>query len=204
MPCVLTTKVFTEPLGSLVASVFALVCLGSFIWWQQKQCMLLQNSAWGGYAVRPWIVECKKNRRWDSALRRAGGIREGRREYSLLMNCLRMIDKKVDSPENQSWVNVEFQKFACHEEWLYGIEGRRKVSEKNSDKWTWFFNPQREAGDVWCLPPVWNLRAVIWFPFPISCHVFFCLVLLLFLPCHFSANGPFSWLFSRKLSNIFC
>ena len=36
----------------------------------------------------------------------------------------------------------------------------------------------------------------------LSC--FFCPVLLLFLSCHFSANGPFSWLFSRKLSNIFC
>ena len=33
----------------------------------------------------------------------------------------------------------------------------------------------------------------------LSC--FFCLVLLLFLSCHFSANGPFSWLFSWKLSN---
>ena len=84
--------------------------------------------------MRPWIVECKKSWRWDSALRRAGGIRERRREYSLLMNCLRTIDKKVDNPENRSWVNVEFQKFACHEVWLYGIEGRRKVSEENSDK----------------------------------------------------------------------
>ena len=28
--------------------------------------------------------------------------------------------------------------------------------------------PPREAGDVWCLPPVWNLRAVIWFHFAIS------------------------------------
>ncbi len=27
--------------------------------------------------------------------------------------------------------------------------------------------PRREAGDVWCLPPVWNLRAVIWFHFAI-------------------------------------
>ena len=33
--------------------------------------------------------------------------------------------------------------------------------------------PQREAGDVWCLPPVWSLRAVIWFHFAI-----FSLVLL--------------------------
>ena len=28
--------------------------------------------------------------------------------------------------------------------------------------------PRREAGDVWCLPPVWNLRAVIWFHFAVS------------------------------------
>ena len=37
----------------------------------------------------------------------------------------------------------------------------------------------------------------------LSCFFFSpCLVLLLFLSCHFSANGPFSWLSSRKLSNI--
>ena len=45
-----------------------------------------------------------------------------------------MTDKKLDSPVNQSWDNVEFQKFACHEVWLYGTEGRRKVDEENSDK----------------------------------------------------------------------
>ena len=28
-------------------------------------------------------------------------------------------------------------------------------------------------------------------------------LVLLFLSCNFSANGPFTWLFSRKLSNIF-
>ena len=72
-------------------------------------------------------IECKKNRRWDSTLWRVGGNRAGRREYSLVTNCLRTIDKKVNYPENQSWVNVEFRKFVCHEVWLYGIEGRRKV-----------------------------------------------------------------------------
>ena len=52
--------------------------------------------------------------------------------------------------------------------------------------------PRREFGDVSCHPPVWNLRAVIRFPFPISSLGFFlCLVLLLFLSCNFSANGPF-------------
>ena len=55
-------------------------------------------------------------------------------KYSLVTNCLRTIDKKVDNPENQSWVNDEFQTFACHEVWLYGTEGRRKVEEDNSDK----------------------------------------------------------------------
>ena len=28
--------------------------------------------------------------------------------------------------------------------------------------------PQRETGDVWCLPPVWTLGAVIWFHFAVS------------------------------------
>ena len=63
--------------------------------------------------------------------------------------------------------------------------------------------PRREASDVWCHPPVWNLSAVIWFPFPISSLVFFCLVLLLFLSCHFSANGPFSWPFFQKTVKYF-
>ena len=47
--------------------------------------------------------------------------------------------------------------------------------------------PRREAGDVWCYPPVWNLRAVIWF---------FCL-------CHFSAHGPVSCLFFQKTLKYF-
>ena len=41
------------------------------------------------------------------------------------------------------------------------------------------------------LPPVWNLRAVVRFPFPNL--LFFCLTLLLFLSLSFSTNGPFSF-----------
>ena len=37
----------------------------------------------------------------------------------------------------------------------------------------------------------------------LSLLLFFCLVLLLFLPGHFSANGPFSLYFSRKLLKYF-
>ena len=62
---------------------------------------------------------------------RAGGNKAGKREYSLVTNCLRTTDKKVDNSENQSWVNVEFQTFACQEVWLYAIEGRRKADEEN-------------------------------------------------------------------------
>ena len=62
----------------------------------------------------------------------------------------------------------------------------------------------REARNICCLSPVWNLRAVIWFiplsHFPVS---FFCLVLLLFLSCHFSSNGPFSRLFFQKFLQHF-
>ena len=42
-----------------------------------------------------------------------------------MRNCLRTADKKVNKPENQSWVNVEFQKFDFYEVCLYGIEGSR-------------------------------------------------------------------------------
>ena len=52
----------------------------------------------------------------------------------MVMNCLKMIGKKVDDPEKQSLVNVQFQRFACQEVSLYGTEGRRKVDEENSDK----------------------------------------------------------------------
>ena len=37
----------------------------------------------------------------------------------------------------------------------------------------------------------------------LSCFVFSCLVLLLFLSCHFSANGSFSWLFFQKTFKYF-
>ena len=52
----------------------------------------------------------------------------------MVTNCLKMIDKKVDNPENQSWDNVQFQRFACQDVSLYCTEGRKKVDEENSDK----------------------------------------------------------------------
>ena len=55
----------------------------------------------------------------------------------------------------------------------------------------------REAGNVWCPSPVWSLRAVIWFPFPIFSSFF------LPSPLAFSANGPFSWLFFQKTLKYF-
>ena len=43
-----------------------------------------------------------------------------------------MVDKKVDNPENKSWVNVKFQKFACHEVWLYSIKAEEKLCKRVS------------------------------------------------------------------------
>ena len=57
-----------------------------------------------------------------------------------------------------------------------------------------------------CLLPVWNLRAVILIPLSYLLYRFLfvcCQVLLLFLFCHFSANGPFSGLFFPENSNNF-
>ena len=61
---------------------------------------------------------------------------------------------------------------------------------------------QKEAGDVWCLRPVWNLRAVIWFHFAIS-----SLVLLpspvTFSVLSFSACWPFLLNFFQKILQYF-
>ena len=52
-------------------------------------------------------------------------------------------------------------------------------------------SPQREAGDVSCLLPRLEYQGCHLNPFPIYlCSCFFCLDCLLFLSCHFSANGP--------------
>ena len=60
----------------------------------------------------------------------------------------------------------------------------------------------REAGDVWCLPPVWNLRAVIWFHFAVSSLVLLpspvTLSVLLFSAC-----WPFLLNFFQKILQYF-
>ena len=62
--------------------------------------------------------------------------------------------------------------------------------------------PRREAGDVWLMsPPVWNLRAVIWFHFIIS-----CLVLLpspVTLSVFFSASWSILLNFFQKILQYF-
>ena len=61
---------------------------------------------------------------------------------------------------------------------------------------------RREAGDVWCLPSVWNLRAVIWFHFASS-----SLVLLpgpvTLSALSFSACWPFLLNFFQKILQYF-
>ena len=55
------------------------------------------------------------------------------------------------------------------------------------------FTPKGARGCLKCLPLVWNLRAVIWFPFSISCcFCCFYVVLLQFLFC-------FSWREEEKI-----
>ena len=65
--------------------------------------------------------------------------------------------------------------------------------------------PWREARDVWCPPPLSGISGLSFDSPFLSSLLFFCLVLLLFLSCHFSTNGPFSCLFFfLENSNIFC
>ena len=63
------------------------------------------------------------------------------------------------------------------------------------------YPPRRKAGDVWCLPPVWNLRAAIWFHFTI-----FPLVLLpspIALSCFISAYRPVLPTFIQETSSVY-
>ena len=58
--------------------------------------------------------------------------------------------------------------------------------------------PRWEAGDVWCLPPVWNIRAVIWFHSAISPLVLLPSPVTLSV-LSFSACWPFLLNFSQKI-----
>ena len=78
----------------------------------------------------------------------------------------------------------------------------------NSNRTYVGYSPWTEARDVWCSPPphppppsrIWGLSLDSSFLFPVS---FFWLVLLLFLYCHFSTNGPFSRLFPEICQTFF-
>ena len=61
-------------------------------------------------------------------------------------------------------------------------------------------HPEGRPGmsDVFFMPGKWNLGAVILIE--LFSGLFAYLVLLLFVPCPFSANGLFSWIVSRKFS----
>ena len=65
-----------------------------------------------------------------------------------------------------------------------------------------FSCPRREAGDVWCLPRLCNLRAVIWFHFAISCLVLLPSPVTLSV-LSFSACWPFLLNFFQKILHIF-
>ena len=62
--------------------------------------------------------------------------------------------------------------------------------------------PRREAGDVWCLPPVWNLWAVLWFHFAISSLVLLSSPVTLSV-LSFSACWPFHLNFFQKILQHF-
>ena len=62
--------------------------------------------------------------------------------------------------------------------------------------------PRREAGDVWCLPPVWHLRAVIWFHFAIASLVLLPSLVTLSV-WSFSACWPFLLNFFQKILQYF-
>ena len=71
--------------------------------------------------------------------------------------------------------------------------------------WLWLAHgscPRREAGDVWCLPPVWNIRAVSWFHFASASLVLLPSPVTLSV-LSFSACWPFLLNFSQKILQYF-
>ena len=79
------------------------------------------------------------------------------------------------------------------------IDNEESVSESVSVR-----SPsRREAGDVWCLPPAWKLRAVIWFHFTIASLVLLPSPITLSVWSFFLPPDPFSWLFSPENSIFF-
>ena len=94
----------------------------------------------------------------------------------------------------------------CHQGVLSsGCSVIRVVSHQGGLSWRWSFISMvfHQAGDVKCLPPVWNLRAAIWFHCTISSLV------LLPSPCTLSVLSFFCLMihsaehFSENSSNIF-
>ena len=73
--------------------------------------------------------------------------------------------------------------------------------------------PWREAGLFWCLPPVWNLRAVIWFhlsicslvilPSPVAHSVFSFFLLLAQSPAYFSEMAVHFFVLPLFLAGFF-
>ena len=61
---------------------------------------------------------------------------------------------------------------------------------------------RREDERFWCPPPVWNLRAAVWFHYSV-CSLVICLGSLLLLTFSSSAFGPFSCLLSGNFFYLF-
>ena len=107
------------------------------------------------------------------------------------------------------WVFFFFNLF-CFMEWALRSEGF-EMAQKRTHFYFYFLicrfsliRPalRREAGDIWCLPPVWNLRAVIWFHFAISSLVLLPNPVTLSV-WSFSACWPFLLNFFQKMFQYF-
>ena len=128
-------------------------------------------------------------------------------------SCMGLLETYSLPNNNNIYIYIQKNKKITLYTYLYTLDFffSLKISEKNL--YVFFvclfvclffhkFHPRREAGDVWCLPPVWNLRAVIWFHFAISSLVLLPSPVTLSV-LSFSACWPFFLNFFQKILQYF-
>ena len=67
-----------------------------------------------------------------------------------------------------------------------------------------FGRPRREAGECWCLPPAWNLRAVSLIPLLYTSSLVLLPSPVALSGLSFSAFGPLSWHLFRSFCLLTC
>ena len=134
-----------------------------------------------------------------SLMARLGGMSmtvEQRRLQTELAAQMKMFDQML------WWIGTEISRSCSYQHLTSVSQEKADVSIISQFSLYWsrsWVTPGsgREARGVWRIP-ILELQGC--HLSPNSILLFFCLILMLFQSCHFSANGPFFWCFNQKTS----